>query len=521
MKRLVYHRKKDTGYTYVYEVIEEHWDKEKKQMRSKQRCIGKLDPVTGEIIPSKRLGKHGNAALNDAVTAKTTVTGPKLLLKKIDKNISLSKILKRASPKNWEQIMSLAWYMVCNGKALSYAENWCQNHEAPFSGDLASQRISELLGRMIEDEFQTFFKLWSKQIVEKDYLCYDITSVSSYSQQNEYVRYGYNRDHEKLPQINLGMVYGQKSFLPVTYRQLPGSISDVVTLRQLLNQLDKLEFPRLHLIMDRGFYSEKNIDTLAKEGHNFTIAIPTHLKWVKKEIDKARDKIDSHTCLKIVGKEGIYTHTILKSWGDTTRRCYFHIYYNPKKAASDKIAFDTALMKYKEEIEQEKRVAEHEEAYENFFICHEMPRRGLKVIFNDAEIEKARKRYVGFHVILSTKFKDSIEALKVYREKDVVEKCFDDLKNELDMKRLRVHNAHRMRSRMFIQFIALILLSQVRKVIREKMPKSNYTTKGVMMEMESLTTIRYSGKYKSKLTEITKSQREILSAFDVNLEGML
>lgn len=521
MERLVYHRKKETGYTYVYEVVEEHWDKEKKQMRSKQRCIGKLDPVSGELIPSKRLGKQRVAALNDAVTANTTVSGQKLLLEKIDQEIGLSKILRKASPETWKQILSLAWYMVCTGKALSYAENWCQNHETPFSGDLSSQRISELLGQMPEDDRQTFFKLWGKQIAEKDYLCYDITSVSSYSEQNEHVRYGYNRDHEKLPQINLGMVYGQKSFLPVSYRQLPGSISDVVTLRHLLYQLEKLDYPKLHLIMDRGFYSKKNIDALAEGGHNFTIGIPTHLKWVRKKIDHVRDKIDGPECLKFVGKQAIYVHTLLESWGNTGRRCYIHLFYDNQKVANDRIAFDTALLTYKEELEQEQRVAEHEEAYANFFICRRTPKRGLKVAFNNDSIEKARKQYVGFHVILSTKFKNSMEALKVYREKDVVEKCFDDLKNELDMKRLRVHNACRMQSRLFIQFIALILLSQVRKVIREKMPKSRYTAKGLMMEMESLTTIHYSGKYKNKLSEITKSQREILLAFGVNINDTL
>jgi len=54
MGRLIYHRKKDSGTTYVYEVVEEHWDKQLKQMRSKQACIGKLDSGTGELIQSKR-----------------------------------------------------------------------------------------------------------------------------------------------------------------------------------------------------------------------------------------------------------------------------------------------------------------------------------------------------------------------------------------------------------------------------------------------------------------------------------
>lgn len=521
MSRLVYHRKKETGYTYVYEVLQEHWDKEKRQMRSKQRCIGKLDPVTGELISSKRLGKHASAALNESVTAKTTVSGPKLLLEKIDHGIGLSKILKKACPENWAQVLSLAWYLVCTGNALFYAESWCQNHEAPFSGDLTSQRISELLSRISEDDRLSFFKLWWKQIAEKDYLCYDITSVSSYSEQNEYVRYGYNRDHEKLPQINLGMIYGQKSFLPVSYRQLPGSITDVVTVRHLLDQLDKLEYPKLHLVMDRGFYSQKNIDALAEGGHNFTIGLPTHQKWVMDEIDQARSKIDGPECLHFVGKQAIYAHTRLKSWGDTGRRCYIHLFYDDQKYADDRVAFNTALLTYKDELEQDRKVPEHEEAYANFFTCHRTPKRGLKVTYNNAAIEAARKRYVGFHALLSTKIKDPMEALKVYREKDIVEKCFDDLKNELDMKRLRVHNACRMQSRLFIQFVALILLSQVRKVIREKIPKSGYSAKGLMMEMESLTTIHYSGKYNNKLGEITKAQREILLAFGVNLDNTL
>ena len=79
--RLVYHRKKDSGTTYVYEVVEEHWDKQLKQMRSKQACIGKLDPDTKELIPSKRTKSVSSCT----VTASTTVVGPMLILDKIRK----------------------------------------------------------------------------------------------------------------------------------------------------------------------------------------------------------------------------------------------------------------------------------------------------------------------------------------------------------------------------------------------------------------------------------------------------
>lgn len=50
---IVRQENKKTGITYVYE-SEPYWDKEKLQSRSRRKCIGKLDPVTGELVPSKK-----------------------------------------------------------------------------------------------------------------------------------------------------------------------------------------------------------------------------------------------------------------------------------------------------------------------------------------------------------------------------------------------------------------------------------------------------------------------------------
>ena len=46
------HLNKKTGITYVYESVL-YWDKEKQQACSKQVCICKIDPVIGELIPSR------------------------------------------------------------------------------------------------------------------------------------------------------------------------------------------------------------------------------------------------------------------------------------------------------------------------------------------------------------------------------------------------------------------------------------------------------------------------------------
>jgi len=51
----VYLHNKKNGVTYVYE-SSGYWDKEKQQARNHRTCIGKLDPITGEIIYSKKYG---------------------------------------------------------------------------------------------------------------------------------------------------------------------------------------------------------------------------------------------------------------------------------------------------------------------------------------------------------------------------------------------------------------------------------------------------------------------------------
>ena len=51
---------KDTDTTYVYE-SESYWVPELGQSRSKRKCIGKIDPATGEIVPCGKRGPKKKA----------------------------------------------------------------------------------------------------------------------------------------------------------------------------------------------------------------------------------------------------------------------------------------------------------------------------------------------------------------------------------------------------------------------------------------------------------------------------
>lgn len=54
MACIVYQVDKRTGIKYAYS-SESYWDKDKKQPRSKRTFLGKVDPITGDIIPKKHV----------------------------------------------------------------------------------------------------------------------------------------------------------------------------------------------------------------------------------------------------------------------------------------------------------------------------------------------------------------------------------------------------------------------------------------------------------------------------------
>lgn len=518
MASITHHRNKKTGAVYAYKV-ESYWDKQKKAPRNKQTCLGRVDPESGEIIPSKRKRKVIERATTAAgVTATSRVAGPHLLLEQLSRKLQLDKLFGKCFGEDAKLIQSLVYFIVQKGVALFRAQSWSTARLHPFGNFIASQRISELLRRLNEDTRQHFLSLWLEQNLEKDCLCYDITSISSYCRSNEYTRYGYNRDGDSLEQVNLAMLFGQNNNLPVYYRRIPGNISDVATLKTTIKSLDYLGADSMQLVLDRGFYSSSNIDELYLRKHKFTIAVPAGRKWVEQIIDKHYECIAApQNYLTVKEDEALYAATELYRWGPKKHRLYLHVYYNAEQAAGNFDAFTRKLIALKNELETGKKIKKHEELYERYFTIKETPKRGQKIEFNDAEIQKQRKRYSGFFCIMSNKIKSAEEALRVYRAKDIVENCFDDLKNHLDMKRLRVHNSAAMDSRIFIQFLALIYISAIRETTRNNDKLKYLTVREVMEEMETLTQIKYSNRYGQVFTETTPKQREIMSAFSVAL----
>ncbi len=160
------------------------------------------------------------------------------------------------------------------------------------------------------------------------------------------------------------------------------------------------------------------------------------------------------------------------------------------------------MLQLKEELVSGQTPEENQERYDRFFIFKETPKRGRKVHYNEEALQDYRKKYSGCFYISSNNIKSSQEALEMYRQKDVVENSVDDLKNRLEMKRLRVHSSP---------------ASKIRKTAKNNQMLKNLSVRDVMEQMETVTHIRLSNRYGDVYTETSPLQRHILDVFTIPL----
>ena len=505
------------GTTYVYENTS-YWDKDTKKTRHKRVSVGHLDPITKKLIPNRKKGdaaRSRSAASYDTERCSVLGIGIKNLLDKAVSDIGLMKLLASVFPEDWNRILTCAYYLVSEGGALAHVEKWQGGNKAPYEGFLTSQRISELLRRITPSLQQDFFIKWISQNQQKEFYAMDITSVSSYSDFINFVRWGYNRDGEDLPQINLLMVTGIESHLPLYYRMLPGSLKDVNSVLESLKNFKLLDSKLFHFVMDKGFYSEPNIDAFYDSHKKFLMGVPFTTDLACEAVEEYRDGIKSHHNFCCVYGDELYAITEPMEWDG--HRFYRHVYYDSYKAALDEKKFDHELYCCKKELLSGKRVKGHESYYKNYFIINETPVRGIKVEFDEDAIAKHKKNRIGWFVLVSNDIKDKVRALEVYRSKDAVEKCFDDMKNDLDMKRLRMHTEATVEGRIFIQFIALLITTHLKQLMNDAGWFKDYNLQEVLNEMKTIREVSISGRRKKYKTELTSFQKKISELYGLAL----
>jgi len=128
-------------------------------------------------------------------------------------------------------------------------------------------------------------------------------------------------------------------------------------------------------------------------------------------------------------------------------------------------------------------------------------------------MDQAKSRF-GFFVLLSNEVKTSRMALEIYRNKDVVEKAFGNIKERLNGKRMLVSSDASLEGKLFVEFLALIYLSYIKKQMSEKNLFNQFTIQGLLDEVDLIECFTEPGKSLT-VGEVLLKQRQIFKHMDV------
>lgn len=239
--------------------------------------------------------------------------------------------------------------------------------------------------------------------------------------------------------------------------------------------------------------------------------------FVKIELDKVYDKF---TTFEYYNEQyELYSTTVATEWKHTLerpykndtltsqKRVYLHLYYNIDKATEDKKDFDRRLMQMRREILSGEHNQGNECSYKKYFVIKQTPKRGVQVTVNEEAVRKA-KRYYGYFALLSNEKMDSITAIELYRNRDLIEKAFGNLKERLNLRRTLVSSEQGLDGKLFVAYIGLIYLSYLKKQMQVANLFKKYTMQSLIDRLDVIECFEYPG-HSLKIGEVTDKQRQL------------
>ncbi|TYC85210.1 transposase, partial [Acetobacterium wieringae] len=124
-------------------------------------------------------------------------------------------------------------------------------------------------------------------------------------------------------------------------------------------------------------------------------------------------------------------------------------------------------------------------------------------------------RNYGYFALLSNEVSDPFEALSIYRSKDIVEKGFGNLKERLNFRRMQVSSELSLNGKLFIEFIALIYLSYVKKRMQDAGLFEKWSLQGLIDELDLIELFEAPG-HGRVLGEVTEKQKDLYQALGID-----
>lgn len=390
-------------------------------------------------------------------------------------------------------LKALVSYKLTENQSISKASDWINRREVLQEFKLKEFeertlfRLLEIIGDNKEEIIHDIQdSMFSNYDFEHTNINMDWTSFILYGDKCSLGKYGYSRDHRPdKKQITIGLSeLASPINLPVGLTIKPGNLNDQKHFRETFSQIRPKLRDNSLAVYDRGGNSKDNNEQVLASKMKYLTG-----KKLNKSDDKRIKTFDKRKAELVDEKNGVYG---LKYFFPS-RTDYF--FFSEKlKEEQTEACMRKAVRKFEEAKLLQECLDKNKKLPARFRIKNELVditysyQTKLRKMSEAEALEYIKKHSItgreGFFCLTSSENLTLKEALDTYRAKDSIEKIINSLKNEIEIKPLRVWTDKSIYGAIIVGFLAQLFMSLIRYEHKEL---KNTSIKFIKISLMNLT----------------------------------
>lgn len=334
------------------------------------------------------------------------------------------------------------------GAALMNYEDWLAQNWLDSAQPDDARRISEWLSEVKDAQIEDFYRLRHQRALHQSgknpmiTLSIDSTSISTYSNTIQQAAYGHAKQDPELKQVNLCLVCSHETgdvLFACTYE---GSINDRAYFTYVLEKMINAGFDLNNniLVTDRGYQSIYNAQLALKLNLKFIQGISINEDCVKQQFRKNATILNNSITCKDP-KTGCSMYSAQETWsfaseaGSQTTKLSLHMYKNQIRGIREaELLLDSVNEVWEQKCEGKNVDSERWRKYGRF-IKQVRTKNGYTWEIDREQLLLATE-FFGCFAIRTNAVSNPMQAREIYRQRNVIEMGFDQLKNEVGGKRM-------------------------------------------------------------------------------------
>ena len=261
------------------------------------------------------------------------------------------------------------------------------------------------------------------------------------------------------------------------------------------------------------------------KGYDFIIMVKGMKKLVRELILEVHGTFEQSraTSIRAFKVNGITVKRQL--YPSDERERYFHIYYDERKHSAERSRLEQDIDLMAKQLKswqglQVRPSGKYAQYFDLIYFHEGKEDEAFSCARERTEVIDQEIKLCGYFVIITSEKMSAEEALTLYKGRDSSEKLFRGDKSYLGDKAEKVYGSESLESKVFIEFVALIIRNRIYTCLKEAMLRNDrklnfMTVPAALRELDKIEMIKGLDNEYRLDHAVTATQKAILAAFDM------